>query len=131
MTVPSHLAANMHGEAGSVLVSELETHWDVSAPTARKIIAEASLKAVGSGWERYFWRDIWRLEGEIFVPQHNWSSYREPLLKTSALPERDPKGRSKRTLRRYVEKGQIPSIRLSDGVVRVRANVYDIAIHHV
>ncbi len=72
--------------AGSALVSVIADHWRVSPPTARAILAQAGLEPSGSGWARYLWQEIWRLEGEIFVPPRDWSAFREPLLKTSQLP---------------------------------------------
>lgn len=119
-------------EAGSALVSTIAQHWSVTDDTARLIIATAELKPVrDDGWKRYLWNDIWRLEGEIFVPRRLWSEFRERLLKTSELPSLDPEKRSARTFRRYVEQGKIPSIELSPDVTRVRKCVFDIAVHHV
>lgn len=117
--------------AGSALVSAIAIHWNVTAPTARTIIAEAGLVACSDGWSRYEWQDIWRLEGEIHVPKRFWRDFKAPLLKSSALAALDPEERSDRTMRRYVERGVIPSIRLSSDVVRVRECVFNIAIHHV
>lgn len=116
---------------GSALVSTIAKHWNVSLPIAREIISTSGLAPIGAGWARYLWQDIWRFEQEVLVPRHLWTEFKAPLLKISELPEHDPESRALRTLRRHVEKGRIPSIRLSPNVVRVRACVFSIAIHHV
>ena len=119
-------------EAGSARVSRIADHWNVCENTAREIIDEGNLRpTTESGWKRYLWQDIWRLEGEVFVACRYWRDYREPLLKPSELHELDPEKRSARTFRRYVERGVIPSIDLSPTVRRVRRCVFDIVIHHV
>lgn len=121
----------MHDDAGSALVSEISKHWNTSEPTARSILKKADLAAVGNGWRKYRWRDIWRLEGELYVPRHDWDDYKAPLLKSSQLGAADPRKRSDRTFRRYIESGRMPVIRLSEDVVRVRACVYEIVVLHI
>jgi hypothetical protein len=119
-------------EAGSALVSRIADHWKVCENVARDIIGEGRLiPTKDSGWKRYLWQDIWRLEGEVFVAKRFWSDYRKPLLKPSELHHEDPEKRSDRTFRRYVEQGKIPSIDLSPTVRRVRRCTFDIVIHHV
>lgn len=129
MTVPGSLQTS-GTQAGTVRVSELRAHWQVSEPTARKILTVAGLSPVGAGWDRYLWREIWRLEGESFVPRHDWVAFKAPLLKTADLVDLDLEQRSERTLRRYLERGLVPSIRLSPGIVRVRRTVFETAIHY-
>ena len=119
-------------EAGSALVSRISDHWNVCENTAREIIDKAGLVPTkDSGWKRHLWQDIWRLEGEIYVPRRFWGDYRERLLKPSELHREDQEGRSARTFRRYVERGIIPSIDLSPTVRRVRRCTFKTAIHHV
>lgn len=119
-------------EAGSARVSRIADHWKVCENTARKIIGEGNLiPTKDSGWKRYLWQDIWRLEGEIIVKERFWKDFREPLLTPSELHKLDPEERSARTFRRYLERGVIPSIDLSPTVRRVRRCIFDIVIHHV
>lgn len=117
--------------AGSALVSTIAEHWRVTPSTARAILACSAIAPVGSGWNRYRWTDIWRLEGELYVPRCDWQDFRKPLLTTRELRERDPEARAERTFRRYISQRRIPSIRLSKGVVRVRECVFVRAVHHV
>ncbi|WP_209427925.1 hypothetical protein [Pararhodobacter sp. SW119] len=122
----------MKKKPGCARVSEIATHWNVYDSTAREIIATAGLVPVDAeGWKKYFWEDIWRLEGDLFVPQNAWRAFKEPLLKTPSLPERDPIGRSPRTMQRYIEQGKIPCIRLAPDIIRVRECIFDVVIHRI
>jgi hypothetical protein len=119
-------------DSGAVTLSEIARHWRVCDDKAADIIAAARLPDVSlNGRARYRWRDVWRLEGEPWVHPADWVAYREPLLHPGDLPERDPHGRKGRQWRRIVGSGRMPSIRLSEGVRRVRACVFDRVAPHV
>lgn len=120
----------MH-DAGSALVSEIRHHWRVTDATARKILRSAKLTPTGSRWERYYWSDLWALEGAPYVPRRDWAAYRAPLLTVAELSALDPNHRAARTLRRHVQQGRIPCIQLSPDIRRVRRTVFEQAIHHV
>lgn len=108
-------------DAGTVGLSMLAIHWSVCGATARAIIIAHGLPEVSaSGWPKYRWSDVWRLEGAGLVPPCDWADFRKPLLRASDLTGLDVKGRSARTWRRNVETGRMPSIRLSNNVCRIR-----------
>lgn len=112
-------------EAGTVGLPALANHWSVCGATARAIIATQGLPDVSaSGWPKYRWSDVWRLEGAGLVPPCDWADFRKPLLRASELAAIDSKERSARTWRRHVEVGRMPSIRLSDTVRRVRESTF-------
>lgn len=112
-------------DSGTVYLSALAVHWAVCDTTARAIVAAHGLPDVSaSGWPKYRWSDIWRLEGAGLVPPCDWADFRKPLLRASDLAGLDVKGRSARTWRRNVETSRMPSIRLSDTVRRVRESTF-------
>lgn len=119
-------------DPGAATLAGIARHWRVCDDTASDIIAAARLPDVSlNGRARYRWRDIWRLEGEAWVHPADWAAFREPLLHPSDLPGRDPRKRKNRQWRRLVASGRMPSIRLSAGVRRVRACVFDRVEPHV
>lgn len=118
-------------DPGTALVSAIAAHWRVTEPTARRILKRAGLVPVGEGWDRYRWTDVWRLEGASFVPPCDHADFQAPLLTAAELPGRDAEGRAPRTMRRYLKSGRLPAIRLSAGVVRIRACDFDAAISYV
>lgn len=119
-------------EAGTAKISVIQDHWNVSQPIARRIIANAGLIPVGDGPQKYWWKDIWRLEGEVYVPPVAWNVYKAKLLTVPELPALDEgHERKARTWRRYVEQDQIPVIRLTKDIVRIRRSVFLVARHHV
>lgn len=108
-------------DAGTVGLRGLAIHWSVCGATARAIITAYGLPDVSaSGWPKYRWADVWRLESAGLVPPCDWADFRKPLLRASDLTGLDVKGRSARTWRRNVETGCMPSIRLSNNVCRIR-----------
>src|SRR6056297_2065511 len=112
-------------DPGTVGLPKLAIHWSVCAATARAIISAQGLPDVSaSGWPRYRWSDVWRLEGAGLVPPCDWADFQKPLLRASDLVGLDVKGRSARTWRRNVETSRMPSIRLSDTVRRVRESTF-------
>jgi hypothetical protein len=112
-------------DPGTVSLSALAAHWGVCNATARTIIAACGLLDVSaSGWPKYRWSDVWRLEGAGLVPPCDWADFRKPLLRASDLAALDTNERSARTWRRHVEAGRMPSIRLSDTVRRVRESTF-------
>jgi hypothetical protein len=119
-----------HVNPGTATVAEIAEHWAVSPATARKILTKAGLTPVGEGWQRYRWTDIWRIEGEVYVPPADWSDYKKPLLRPRDLPDRDPRDRSQRTFRRLVKADRLPGIRLRPTIVRFRERVVDQAVHY-
>lgn len=120
------------GHPGTATVSELAVHWSVCDATVRKILAAAGLRDVAqSGWPKYRWDDVWRLEGAGFVPPCDWADFRAPLLRVSELPGLDERGRAGRTWRRHVKTGRMPSIELAPGVRRVRECVFQRMSAHV
>jgi hypothetical protein len=119
-------------DPGAATLAEVARHWRVCDDKAAEIIAAARIPNVSlNGRARYRWRDVWRLEGEPWVHPADWAVYREPLLHPGDLPERDPHARKGRQWRRLVASGRMPSIRLSEGVRRVRACVFDRIAPHV
>lgn len=126
IAVPSTL-----GDPGAVSVRELCNHWRVSEDTARAVIARHDLAPTAPGWQRYRWTDIWRIEGEAWVPAWDWADYRAPLLRPAELADLHPRSRSARTFRRLLAAGSIPTILLSPGVRRVRSSVFERVIGHV
>lgn len=119
-------------DAGTAKVSTIAAHWRVSVPTARRILEQAGLVPAGEGPKKYRWQDIWRLEGETFVPQTQWSEYKAPLLSVPELPALDEEHwRKARTWRRHVEKNRIPVISLGKGIKRIRRSVFLVARHYV
>ena len=117
-------------DPGTATVAEIAEHWAASPATARKILAKAGLTPVSEGWQRYRWTDIWRIEGEIYVPPADWREYKQPLLRPRDLPDRDLRDRSGRTFRRLGKADRLPGIRLSPAVVRFRERVVDQAVHY-
>jgi hypothetical protein len=112
-------------DSGTVGLRGLAIHWSVCKATARAITTAHGLPDVSaSGWPKYRWSDIWRLEGAGLVPPCDWTDFRKPLLRASELAAIDSKERSARTWRRHVEAGRMPSIRLSDTVRRVRESTF-------
>lgn len=105
-------------DPGSASAAEIATHWAVTPATARRLLDAAGLPMIGQGRRRHLWRDVWRLEGEPFVPPTDWAAFRAPLLRPGDLPAHDPQGRSARTLRRLVQAGRLPAIRLAPGLAR-------------
>jgi len=106
---------------GTATTSQLAVHWDVCPATARAIIERANLPDVSSsGRRRYRWEDVWRFEGAGVVPRCDWAEFKAPLLVASQLATHDPEGRAARTWRRHVKAGRMPSVRLADGVRKVR-----------
>ncbi len=118
---------------GTATISDLARHWAVTPPTARKIVREAGLQDVGEVRARYRWIDIWKLEGEIYVPRADYAEMREPLLRIAQLAALDPRNKpaSDRTMRRYASTGVLPVITLSPGLRRIRRAVFERAIQHV
>ena len=112
-------------DPGSATVRELCDHWQISEDTARSIVARHGLLPIDRGRQRYRWTDVWRVEGEGWVPSWDWPAYRTPLLRPTELPALDPHGRSDRTFRRLLAAGRIPSIVLSPGVRRVRPCLFE------
>ncbi len=118
-------------DAGTAKISAIAIHWHVSKPTARRILRLAGVLPVATSPEKYRWQDIWRLEGEVFVPPVDWTSFKAPLLTVAQLPGLDPEGRKARTWRRYVEKDCLPVIRLPPDIARIRKSIFLIARHYV
>jgi len=118
-------------EAGTAKISTIAIHWNVSESTARQVLSARGLLPVVTGPQKYRWQDIWRLEGEVFVPTADWVSFRAPLLTVAELPELDLEERKARTWRRYVEKDRLPVIRLSKDIVRIRESIFLVARHYV
>jgi len=119
-------------DPGAATLAEIARHWRVCEDTAARIVETARLPDVSlNARRRHRWRDIWRLEGEPWVHPSDWAAYREPLLHPRDLPARDPHDRRERQWRRLVASGRMPSIRLSAGVRRVRACVFDRLASHV
>lgn len=117
--------------AGTAKVCEIAWHWQVTAATARRIIGDAQLPPIGTGWTRYRWHDVWRLEGALYVPPRYYKAYKAPLVLPIDLPKYDPAGRSARTLRRYAAEGRIPVIFLTPTLRRFRETELQIAFEHI
>lgn len=118
--------------AGTVRASGVADHWRVSLETARRLLNEAGVTPVnGSGWNRYSWRDIWRMEGVRYVPSHDYAAYKAPLLRTHDVVRLDPAGRSERTIRRLMAQGDIPVIFLSRTLRRMREVEVERAMENV
>ncbi len=118
-------------DAGTAKISAIAIHWHVCEPTARRILRAAGVLPVATGPKKYRWQDIWRLEGEVFVPPADWASFKAPLLTVAELPGLDPEYRKARTWRRYVEKDRLPVIRLPKDIARIRKSIFLIARHYV
>ena len=86
---------------------------------------------IGTGRQRYRWLDIWKIEGEAWLPAWDWPAYREALLRPVDLPAFDPRNRSQRTFRRLLASRAIPSIVLSPGIRRIRPHLLGRVIDHV
>lgn len=126
------MARPVRGTPGTATVAELARHWVVSSPTVRAILEQAGLPDVAEGgWPKYRWDDVWRLEGAGFVPPCDWADFKAPMLGAGDLAAIDPRGRAARTWRRHVACGRLPSVRLSPGIRRVRACVFDVMVSRV
>jgi hypothetical protein len=117
--------SNPLNDPGTAKISAIAMHWNVCEPTARKILRAHGVPAQPGKPEKYRWEDIWRLEGFSHVPEWDWLRHKAPLLKTEDLVDDTRRGRSARSLRRKLEIGRIPSIRLGPDVRRIRPEVAD------
>jgi hypothetical protein len=107
-----------HGP-GYAPLSAIAAHWRVSADTARKLIGATDVQTIRRRGRCFVaWRDVWALEGARDVPEDLWSAYKASMLTRTDLQEHY--GLSARTARRWLENGELPTIRLSDRIVRVR-----------
>jgi hypothetical protein len=97
-------------DAGTATVAEIARHWAIAPATARRIVRTARLPDVGQVRARYRWIDIWKIEGEVFVPPADYAEMRQPLLRIAELAALDPRPRpaSDRTMRRYARTGVLP-----------------------
>ncbi len=60
-------------DPGAATVREIAIHWSVCEDTARRVLAASGLPSLPNGPVRRRWVDIWRFEGEIYVPRHAWA----------------------------------------------------------
>lgn len=130
-----HTDTHQSPDPGAAKVSELTKHWRVCEPTARNILASHRVTPLEGHPERYRWEDIWRLERLPFVPTWEYTLRKSPLLKAKDLEAKDleettRKGWSARSIRRRLKNGQIPSIRLTPNVRRIRPDVADKVLHY-
>lgn len=118
--------------AGNAKISQIACHWHVCDDTARAILRDAGLPDMSSGAvSKYSWEDIWRMEGDFYVPPHLYSAFRAPLLTAKDAAQRDPSERSERSWRRYFAAGELRIIRLTPNIVRIRECVLDEALRYV
>jgi len=104
---------------GHARLTAIAAHWRVSPDTARKILHNGGVRTFRRRGRRYVaWRDVWAIEGCDDVPEKMWPAYKAPLLDRADL--QDHYGLSARTARRWLEHGELPVVRLSDRIVRVR-----------
>ena len=106
----------MSGDAGLARISDLATHMQVCRATALKITTyyeeRCGLRRAEGSCRKYYWKDIWELEGYLDVPSKDWRRMKRPLLKIRDIADANVYGRSERTIRRRAAEGTLNSIKL-------------------
>ena len=110
--------------AGFAPLAALSEHWQVRSQTAGSLLAERLVRVIRRSGRIYVsWLDIWRLEG-ISVPRpDDYDGLRKPLLRPEEVATRY--GISQRTVLRWMSNGELPTIRLSPRILRVRESELD------
>jgi predicted DNA-binding transcriptional regulator AlpA len=110
--------------AGFAPLAVLGEHWQVQPQTAGSLLVERSVRIIRRSGRIYVsWLHIWRLEG---IPAPNPDDYdhlREPLLRRRDVEARY--GISERTALRWMSSGELPVIRLSPRILRLRESDLD------
>jgi len=92
-------------------VSEIATHWQVTAETARNILNANFIIPASKTPYRYRWRDIWTLEGVGNVPPHMEDEWKKPLKSITDILKDFPYLET-RALRSRAQKGKLPGLKI-------------------
>lgn len=110
--------------AGFAPLPTIARHWRVTPETARLILPLFSVRVMRRGGRAHVsWLDIWRIEGLLDPDPALFEELRLPLLTRDDVADRY--GVSKRTARRWMSSGEVPTIRLSPRILRVREGDLD------
>jgi predicted DNA-binding transcriptional regulator AlpA len=110
--------------AGYAPLATICRHWKVTSGTARSLLAPSGVRIIRrSGRGFVSWLDIWRLEGLSAPLSEDFDSLRKPLLRRDDVAARY--GISQRTALRWMSKGELPTIRLSPRILRLRESDLD------
>ena len=115
---------NKSALAGFAPLATLGEHWQVRSQTAAALLAERSVRSIRRSGRIYVaWQDIWRLEGILAPDPDDYDRLREPLLRRRDVEARY--GISERTALRWMSSGELPVIRLSPRILRLRESELD------
>ena len=115
---------NKSALAGFAPLTTLGEHWQVTSQTAAALLAERSVRTIRRSGRIYVsWLDIWRLEGISAPRPDDYDRLREPLLRRRDAAARY--GISERTALRWMANGELPVIRLSPRILRLRESDLD------
>ncbi|NIA70357.1 helix-turn-helix domain-containing protein [Pelagibius litoralis] len=110
--------------AGYAPLATICAHWRVTSGTARSLLAPRSVRIIRrSGRAFVSWLDIWRLEGLLAPPLEAFDALRKPLLRREEVAARY--GIGQRTALRWMSNGELPTIRLSPRILRLRESDLD------
>jgi len=91
--------------------------WRVKPATAAQTLREAGVARLRRGRATYAWADVARLERARATRPAATSEPPTALLTTEDVAARC--GVSARTVRRWIDRGELPAVRLSERLVRV------------
>ena len=115
---------NKSALAGFAPLTTLGEHWQVTSQTAAALLAERSVRTIRRSGRIYVaWLDIWRLEGLTAPSPEDFDHLRRPLLRRRDVEARY--GISERTALRWMSSGELPVIRLSPRILRLRESELD------
>lgn len=103
-----------------VRLAAVARRWQVKPATAAQILLEAGVPRLARGRAIYAWTDIARVERARATRPTTASTPPTPLLTTEEVAARC--GVSARTVRRWIDRGELPAIRLTERLLRVEAD---------
>jgi predicted DNA-binding transcriptional regulator AlpA len=110
--------------AGYAHLAALGEHWQVRSQTAGSLLAERSVRVIRRSGRIYAsWLDIWQLEGVSMPYPDDYDCLRKPLLRREKVAARY--GISQRSACRWMSNGELPTVRLSPRILRVRERDLD------